>query len=275
MAEVQVVQRHGRWRVQLGERLIAAYSVGHFRSYIYPLLTPAGLPVTEESPVDHPHHQSVWLGQDRINGHNLWLNCPGCGRIESVELNAQISPDQSATFRQRNHWLAPNNELLLTEWRTVTLAPGEAGGRPLLIDIDSRRVASAGEVWFGMTKEAGLGIRVHDTLDGEDGGVIVNAQGGRGEAGTFDQDSNWVDYSGRLGHFKVGIALFPHPSNRRCPWFTRDYGIILFNPFRFEEVVLPLGGEIRERYRIVVHDGDHQDADIDGLYREYVREAED
>jgi len=117
-------------------------------------------------------------------------------------------------------------------------------------------------------------IRLHDALDGDDGGVIVNSHGERGEIGTFDQNAEWFDYSGRYGEHTVGIALFPHPVNPRCPWFTRDCGLIVFNPFRFHEVSLSPGGEIYERYRLVIHDGDHADADNVGLYRDYLRDIE-
>ena len=77
--------RQRRLRVYAGARFVAAYTLGSFRPYVYPLLTPSGLPVTEECPPDHPHHQSVWLAQDEVNGHNLWVNSPQAGRIVGPE----------------------------------------------------------------------------------------------------------------------------------------------------------------------------------------------
>ena len=49
-----------RWR---GKDL-TALSQGAFRAYLFPVYTPAGFAVTSESPLDHPHHNSLWIGVD-------------------------------------------------------------------------------------------------------------------------------------------------------------------------------------------------------------------
>src|SRR5947207_15032293 len=80
--EIEVVRRSsGRLLVLARGQSVAGYTVGPWRSYLYPVLTPTGFPLTEESPVDHPHHNSIWLGQDDLNGHNVWLTQPGCGHV--------------------------------------------------------------------------------------------------------------------------------------------------------------------------------------------------
>ena len=52
-----------RWR---GKDL-TALSQGAFRAYLFPVYTPAGFAVTSESPLDHPHHNSLWIGADHVN----------------------------------------------------------------------------------------------------------------------------------------------------------------------------------------------------------------
>ena len=56
-------------RVKVGwrGRQILGLSQGDFRNYIYPVFTPSGVQVTTESPIDHPHHQSVTIGADHFN----------------------------------------------------------------------------------------------------------------------------------------------------------------------------------------------------------------
>ena len=56
-------------RVKVGWRgnSILGLSQGDFRSYVYPVFTPSGVQVTSESPIDHPHHQSVTVGADHFN----------------------------------------------------------------------------------------------------------------------------------------------------------------------------------------------------------------
>ena len=43
-----------RRMVSWGGRFITAFNQGHTRNYLYPVYTPAGQAVTDETPVDHP-----------------------------------------------------------------------------------------------------------------------------------------------------------------------------------------------------------------------------
>jgi hypothetical protein len=238
-----------------GDRLVAAYTLGHYRPYVYPVLTPGGLPVTEESPADHPHHHSVWLGQDDVNGANFWLNRPGCGRVsgEPPEYGVRPGPDgPAAVFWQRLSWIGPDGVDQLLEERATAITPTPAA---TLVDVLSERRPASGSVELGMTKEAGFGVRVLDQLDEEDGGTLVNNRGDHGETGTFDQDAEWVDYSGLIGGRAAGIAILPHPGNARHPWFTRAYGLVLCNQHRFGRQVLEPGQALRLQWRVAAHDG--------------------
>jgi len=42
------------------------------RPYLHPLLTLAGLPITEAGPDDHPHHLGLSLAFSDVNGSNFW-----------------------------------------------------------------------------------------------------------------------------------------------------------------------------------------------------------
>ncbi len=50
-------------------RALAALSQGSFRAYLFSVYTPAGFAVTGECPVDHPHHNSLWIGADHVNSY--------------------------------------------------------------------------------------------------------------------------------------------------------------------------------------------------------------
>ena len=40
-------------------RPVLGLSQNDHRAYLYPVCTPAGVPVTSESPTDHPHHKQI------------------------------------------------------------------------------------------------------------------------------------------------------------------------------------------------------------------------
>ncbi|MBI3970795.1 MAG: PmoA family protein [Chloroflexi bacterium] len=270
--DIRIDQPRGRRiRVYANGRFVAAYTLGQVRPYVYPVLTPSGLPVTEECPVDHPHHQSVWLGQDEVNGHNLWINGAGAGRVAGgapVAVVGETPDGPAAIFRHELLWEAPDGTPLLRERRVTAITPAPAA---TLIDVVSERSPAAGPVVLGATKEAGFGLRVHDALDEQDGGTLVNDRGRQGEAGTFDQEADWIDYWGHLGDCAAGIALFPHPENPRHPWFTRAYGIVLANHNRFRSDTLEPGQVLRLRWRVAAHDGSTEAADVAGLYAGYLQ----
>ena len=52
-----------------GDKPVFGLTPGAFRNYLYPVFTPAGFAVTSESPADHPHHHSIWVGADHVNVH--------------------------------------------------------------------------------------------------------------------------------------------------------------------------------------------------------------
>ena len=76
-----------RLKVAWRGRQIAAFSQSAHRAYVYPVFTPAGVPVTGEMPIDHPHHNSITVGADHFNCHFQYAT----GRLEDGTYNFYIN----------------------------------------------------------------------------------------------------------------------------------------------------------------------------------------
>ncbi|WP_020576541.1 PmoA family protein [Actinopolymorpha alba] len=262
-------ESHRRIRVHHDGRYIGGYTIGDYRPYVYPLLTPRGIPVSEESPVDHPHHHSLWFGHGEVNDANFWLIGPGRGRVvgDPPILETRETPDGEALLvRHDLRWITTDGTPLLLERRTTAFTWTPSA---ILVDLRSDQLPADGPVTFGRTKEAGLGVRVLDILDEEDGGFLLNSAGEQGEKVTFDRPADWVDYSGRVGDHHVGVALLPHPTNPPHPWFTRSYGLVALNHHRFGAQTLQPGEVLSLAWRAIVHDGTADEAGIADRHQEY------
>ncbi len=270
-------QTHRRM-LRRGGRPILALTQGRHRPYVYPLFTPAGYPVTTESPADHPHHNSCWIGADHVHcrmpvadgrfedySYNFYINETfqgrAAGRIVETDLRAEaIGADslritQTLEWRGPIEWAAPAGRLAVRERRTLQVSP-----RPRfhLIDIESRLTSADWDVTLGPTRHAYFNVRVADSMVGALGGVVQDDRGRTGGGAITGTGSRWVDFSGPVGGgHTAGIAVFPDPRDHADPsWFVADWGVVTVGSFRLEGRRVSQGEELVSRYRLVVHDGD-------------------
>ena len=111
-------------------------------------------------------------------------------------------------------------------------------------------------------------------MDGDHGGHMVNAYGARGEAECWGRPAPWVDYVGPVEGQELGIAIFDHPTNFRYPteWHVRNYGLFTANCWGLHhytgdwsvrgDYALPEGDALHWRYRVYIHEGDTEAADV-------------
>mgnify|MGYP000442264537 CR=1 FL=1 len=117
---------------------------------------------------------------------------------------------------------------------------------------------------LGQTKESGIGLRVPPHWETVFGGHIRNAAGDEGEAACFDQMSPWLNIGGAIGQGGVAGVIFA-PQSEPCPWFTRDYGLHVYNPARHRAITLSPGETLIWAVRVLAYDGSHTRAQIDDL----------
>lgn len=261
-----VVHYNSRLWVQRDGKLVGGYNANELRPHVFPLYTPGGTLVIQESPPDHPHHQGVWVGLE-VDGHDIWnagsFKVPRNRQELTVPL-AEITistDDDSAMLSHAVRWTSVDGTELLNEQRTVRFS---ATDQATILDWQSvfshRDKASR----IGQTKESGLALRVPPHWETRFGGRIRNAAGAVGEPGCFDQLSPWLNVEGDAGEGRTaGVVLIP--TTAPCPWFTRDYGIHIYNLARHGAIDLVAGQELVWSTRFLAYDGARSIAGIDAM----------
>lgn len=270
-----------RRRLSLNGREIASFTQGAFRPYLYPVFTPAGFAVTTESPADHPHHHSLWIGADHLHlqmpaaegrleeyTYNLYVNETFQGRapgriveagIEGEDTSGGYRVTQQLDWRGPSEWAAADGRLLMTETRSWDVSPGE---RYHVIDVRSELRAAQWALTLGPTRHAYFNFRVAEALQVVRGGTITR------------QGDAWLDYSGHTGGgHHAGLALMPLSQGEPWWWFATDWGVVTTGPFRSAARSLQPGEAFVLAARYVIHDGDAATTPLERLHREFLAQA--
>ena len=275
-------------------RPICAFTQGEHRCYLYPLYSPAGVPLTAESPVDHPHHDSVTVGADMLTAkfppltpaispltesgtYNLYANnvfqgrAPG--RTWSVDVSAtELAPDhlrvvQTVEWQGPEEWGAVDGRRVLAlETRTTDIRPGDVVNT---VDVRSQLRPTEWDLTIGPTRHAYFTVRLAYGLRVADGGTLIDADGHSGGAAITNQASAWVDASGAAPHgARAGLTILGHASTAHVPWVAYDWGTLNVNPFAREAATVQRGGTLDLGIRLLAHDGDAVEADVAELAAE-------
>ena len=284
-------------RIRWNGRAITGLTQGIFRNYLFPVYSPSGVPLTSESPSDHPHHNSVVVSADTVfvklpaqiptlskepeeATYNLYVNnvfqgrAPG--RIWATNFKAQeIAPDhlrliQSLQWQGPEEWGAPpdiGRRVIAEETRTFDIYPGEIAN---IIDLRSQLRPTNWDLTIGPARHAYFTIRVEDSLRPLGDGKMVDSKGRSGEKEISGSTADWVDISGQASHgFNAGVTVMLHPTTANSPLYCADYGTISINPFMSTKGVINRGKELDLAIRLLAHDGNQEEAKIVDEFERY------
>ncbi|MXY42851.1 MAG: hypothetical protein F4Y50_02115 [Dehalococcoidia bacterium] len=257
-------------------RPIAALSQNAYRAYIYPLFTPSGVSVTAESPIDHPHHNSVTIGADHFDclfvydGHrtergtyNFYVNETfqgrATGRIEAVSFDSDEIDGDTLRIIQRLEWQgpiewgAPERRVLAGETRTIDIRTTKSSN---ILDIRSRLEPTDWDIVIGPTRHAYFTVRMADGLRVVDGGKIVDADGNNSVQEINEGAATWVTMSATGPHRReVGVTVAAHPSPLPTGWYAHEWGTVAINPFLHQEQSIKRGEALELNVSVAAHDG--------------------
>ncbi len=243
--------------------------------YFYPLNGLAsGTSLTAESALPYPHHRGLWLGCEPLNGGDYWAdNGLESGQVKSEGLALGQTTQRSAEILDRCRWVRKDAPSPCSDERKFTITI--LNDRVWVVDAEITLTANE-DIEIKKAKHSFFAIRAASDISCTYGGVLTNSEGGEGAEGTFGKEARWCGFHGkRAGQPDVveGIAVMTHPDNPWKPiWFTREYGHLSPSPFYFLDQPWRLGKgkSIELKYRIALHVGSPNEADLDSVYRHWI-----
>ena len=289
---VDIVPAEGGFTVMEGgedvlfyRRELKTFDETHSRShYIHPLYGPDGEILTEESPADHRHqcgifwawHQ-VWVGDRRMG--DAWILKAFTWDVQDAKVIAADS--QSSALEVQVVWMSPHwtdaggvQKPFVKE--EVVIRVYRASGDVREIDFEICLIPLEDGVRIGGSEDdkgyGGFSPRIRLPEDVR----ITGCEGAVAPARQPVEAGPWLDFSGSFGEQDrvSGLAILCHPSlpGFPQPWILRRKGSMQ-NPVYPGPQPVALQTPLTLRYRLVVHRGDAQAVDLDGLYARYSAEG--
>lgn len=266
-----------RIEIKINGNLFTNYIFSEHEKYpfFFPVNGPSNASVTSMRNANFPHHSSLFFGCDRVNGGNYWQEGLGRGQIISLRADIIETGNEKVVIENECIWRRPGADAPVKDKRFITITAPSKEKFQIDFDVTMEMLM---DVTIEKTNHSLFSGRVDPDLAVINGGTMINAEGETGEKGTFGKRSPWIDCHGkRLGKTE-GIAIMQHPSNNwyPAPWFTRDYGFFSPTPMYWPEndknSTLKKGDLIKLRYRVIVHSGNHIEAEIAKEFEKYKSE---
>ncbi|MCM8819137.1 MAG: PmoA family protein [Candidatus Omnitrophica bacterium] len=292
LPEIIKVKDDGKGKVDvfINETLFTTYNYSEInaRPFLNPVIGPSGKSIVRKSAspenlekFDHIHHRGIWVAHGDVNGTDNWSEMKGHGKTIHKKFLKLISGPVFGEIHALSDWVDNKGKKILEEERIIRIYNLPPEHR--IIDHFTTLRATEGEVIFKDTKESGLlSIRVNPEMEGRNSGLITNSFGGVGEDECWGKRAVWVDYSGKIEGIKCGISVFDWPYNLRYPtyWHVRNYGLFSANFFGLSDFyndksisgtyILPYGKELKLFYRIYIHSGNCEEANISEKYLNFI-----
>lgn len=267
-------KHHSKIDVLINKNLFTSYIFSEDEKYpfFFPVNGPSNSSVTSMRNGNYPHHSSLFFGCDKVNGGNYWQEGLERGQIISLRADIIESGNDKVVIEAENIWRRPNANSPIKDFRKITITAPSNDLFQIDFDITMEMLM---DVTIDKTNHSLFSGRMDADLAVTNGGTMVNANGDKGEKGTFGKRSPWIDFYGKRGDKFEGMAIMQHPSNEwyPSPWFTRDYGFFsptpMYWPANDKETTLKKGQTIKLKYRVLVHAGDVASAKIAEQFEVY------
>ncbi len=271
------------------EALVYRYGPQVDLPHYYPVRSPSGKLLTIQQTDPYPHHRSVWFadtvelaGKRKASFYNALYTRTDPkdpqssfrDRVRHVEFLPQSIEGNVARLGMKLVWEMDLNVPVLDELRQMRIVALDGG--EYFVDLTFTLRASYGDVTFvsDTAHYAWPYVRIHPQFSGDQGGKLINSEGGAGQKGTHNQPARWIDYSNTIEGQAEGLTIFSHSDNPHPHrWLTREYGT--FGPRRADDrngkpFAVKTGETLQQRVGILVHTGDVQSGRVAERYQLYL-----
>jgi hypothetical protein len=265
----------GLWE---GERPVLVYNHGPIdkpgarsrSSYIHPLYGLNGEVLTDDFPKDHVYHRGVFwawphvkIGEqeyDQWSLRSLGSQFERWSKREATEVGAQLAV--------QNFWLEGGKRLAREEVRLL-VHKATADSRAIDVELVWTPLDQPITLWGAPGKSyGGFNFRFAPRTR-----TIISVPEGRTSDDLVVTKLPWADFSADFAgpNTLSGAAIFVHPQHRDYPptWMTRHYGLMSVGWPGVEPQTLPAGEPVACRYRLWIHRGNPEPAEIQKAYEAY------
>ena len=246
--------------------------------YIHPVYTPEGRAITDDFPVDHPHHHGIWWAwtKTEYDGRqpDFWNVGDGTGRIDFASLDATWSGQVHGGLTANTRFIdvtGGRSEVVVKDTWDVRVYG--ALDTVLVFDmVSTQNLAGSKPLVLPEYRYGGLGVRGHIQWNGKGDKTVFLTSEGKTRADGNGTTARWTHMGGLLDGRAAGIAILDHPSNFRSPQPTRlnpDNPFFNYSPSVAGDWKIEPGKPYVSRYRFITYEGLPDRALIDRMWNDY------
>ena len=254
--------------LQTGRKDLPAEIEPVFRrgGYIFPVLSPSGLSVADDYPLNHKHHHGIWAAwtKTEFEGRkpDFWNMADKTGTVLFEGIKNSQSGTVFASLESRNIYydlsISPNKKVLNEDWEIKVYNINNIERPYSVFDLELKQnLADTSILKLPEYLYGGLGFRGNGAWNGEDKTKFLSSEG-KDRTNGHGSNSKWIHIGGELGGKLTGITILSHPDNFRSPQPMRIHSsepFFCYAPSQAGPFEISQAKTYIARYRFIVYDG--------------------
>jgi hypothetical protein len=246
--------------------------------YVHPLYSLNGNSITDDSPKDHPYHRGVfWAWHQIILNNKRLAEGWTSENISWLPVDVKVKRKrEAATLHAKVLWKSKlENDRPIDIVKEITsIKVYTATAQYRVIDFDIRLNALVDSLKIGGSEDAkGYGgfcirLKLPKDISFISGDTVVPQE-------TQVTARPWIDITGSLEGQSLprsGVIIFANSVNKPQPWILRSVTSMQNVPFPGTAPIdLPRTG-VELKYRVIIHNGEMSQDEVEKLYQDYVKQ---